>query len=223
MNLRQILTIVFLFCCLTVFGQQPNKITLQGVNRQVHVVQDSLDNLNRKIIGLEYTNDNLLHQLERMDREVALYREDVRAKVSEMYSSLDHWLTILTIIIGILGVGLPIFINWQNDKSIKSKVSSLEEQLGTTKADAESVKQSLSEVTELKNEVTKIKQEIDKSKETAKRAAKRAEANKWFAQALTASSEKDYSRAIDLYTKVIELFPDNTDAYNNRGGFELQN
>ena len=43
MNLRQILTIVFLCCCLNVFGQQPNKITLQGVNKQVQVVQDSLE------------------------------------------------------------------------------------------------------------------------------------------------------------------------------------
>ena len=99
MNLRQILTIVFLCCCLNVFGQQPNKITLQGVNKQVQVVQDSLDNLNQKILELQDTNDDLQHQLERMDKEVALYREDVRAKVSEMYSSLDHWLTILTIII----------------------------------------------------------------------------------------------------------------------------
>ena len=72
MSIKQILTAVFLFCCLNVLGQQANKVTLQGVNRQVQVVQDSLDNLNQKILELQDTNDDFQHQLERMDREVAL-------------------------------------------------------------------------------------------------------------------------------------------------------
>ena len=181
MSIKHILTAVFLFCCLNVLGQQANMVTLQGVNRQVQVVQDSLDNLNRKIIELEYTNDNLLHQLERMDREVALYREDVRAKVSEIHSDLALWLTILTIIMAIVGIVLgvvaPILINRQNDKNLKEQLTQLTSQVDAAKKDALSAKQSLGEITQLKNEVTKIKQDIDKSKEATRRAAKRTESN----------------------------------------------
>lgn len=181
MSIKHILTAVFLFCCLNVLGQQANKVTLQGVNRQVQVVQDSLDNLNRKIIELEYTNDNLLHQLERMDREVALYREDVRAKVSEIHSDLALWLTILTIIMAIvgivLGVVVPIVINKQNDKNLKGQVSQLRSQVDAAKNDAVSAKNSLGEVTKLKAEVTKIKVEIEKNKKKVERAAKKAYAS----------------------------------------------
>ena len=221
MSLRQILTIALLFCCLNVFGQQANRVTLQGVNTQVQVFQDSLDNLNQKILELQDTNDDFQHQLERMDREVALYREDVRTKVSEINSELALWLTILTIIMAIVGIVLgvvaPILINRQNDKNLKEQLTQLTSQVDAAKKDALSAKQSLGEITQLKNEVTKIKQDIDKSKEATRRAAKRTEANKYFAQALSAAAENDQMKAIDLYTKVIELFPDNSDAYNNRG------
>ncbi|MBQ2112180.1 MAG: hypothetical protein II194_03030, partial [Bacteroidales bacterium] len=129
MSLRQILTIAFLVCCLNVSGQQTNKVTLQGVNKQVQVVQDTLDNLNQKILELQETNDDLHLQLERVDREVALYRDDVRANTSEIHSELSLWLTILTVIVTIvgivLGVVVPILINRQNDKNLKDQLTQL--------------------------------------------------------------------------------------------------
>ena len=104
MSIKHILTAEFLFCCLNVLGQQSNKVTLQGVNRQVQVVLDSLDNLNLKILELQGVNDDLRYQLDKMDKEVALYRDDVRTKVSEINSELALWLTILTVVMGLLGV-----------------------------------------------------------------------------------------------------------------------
>ena len=140
MSIKHILTAVFLFCCLNVLGQQANKVTLQGVNRQVQVVQDSLDNLNLKILELQGVNDDLRYQLDKMDKEVALYRDDVRTKVSEINSELALWLTILTVVMGLLGVVLgvvvPKFINEQNDKNLKEQIELLKKQVEAAKADA---------------------------------------------------------------------------------------
>lgn len=224
MKPRYTLTALMLFVCLCVFGQQSKIVSIQvqpqKTSTQVTTNQQEL------IMQLQAENEAMKAQLEKMAKEIELYREDVRAKEVAINDNQGHWLTLLSIIIGaivsILGIGLgvvsPILLNIRNNKKQEEIVESVRSELKTriesAANDAKSAKDSLSAVTELKEDIDIIKKEIDKSKKTAERAAKRAMASKLFSQAL---AEKDLRKAIELYTKAIELNSHFAEAFCNRG------
>ena len=68
----------------------------------------------------------LKEQLHKMENEIALYRDDVRDKVAEVNSNMSNWMTILSIVIGIiaaaLGVVAPLFFNREQNKQYKTKL-----------------------------------------------------------------------------------------------------
>ena len=211
---------LLLFICLSIFGQQPKTVSIQGLPQKTSTQVST--NQQELILHLQAENAAMQKQLEKMEKEVELYREDVRAKMSELETEQSRWTAwmclIVTILTAGLGVGLPLFINNRNDKRLKDSyekmVGELKEKVSSVEADAKSAKESLSEVTELKESIEAIKKDIDKSKKNAERAARRAMASKLFTQAL---SEKDYQKAIQLYSEAIELDPNFAEAYSNRG------
>ena len=207
-----LLSLLILFNGQTIFGQQ-SKTTAPEVQANATIQQ------------LQAENEAIKKQMETLEKEVAIYREDVRNKENTINDNLSHWLTILAIVIGALGVGLgvlaPIVLNLRNDKKQQEKLNKLEGQLNTVqqeansaKEDAKSAKESLSEINKLKDTVEAIKKDIDQSKEAAEKAARMSKASEYFTQAL---SENDKQKAIELYTQAIELNPDYSEAYNNRG------
>lgn len=220
MKPRYTLAVLMFFVCLCVLGQQPKIVSIQvqpqKTSTQVFTSQQE------SIKQLQAENEAMKAQLDRMEKEIELYRGDVRAKMSELETEQSRWTAwmclIVTILTAGLGVGLPLFINNRNDKRLKDSyekmVGELKEKVSSVEADAKSAKESLSEVTELKESIEAIKKDIDKSKKNAERAARRAMASKLFTQAL---SEKDYQKAIQLYSEAIELDPNFAEAYSNRG------
>ena len=224
MKPRYTIAVLMLLVCLSIFGQQPKTVPMQGQPQKTSTQVSS--NQQELISQLQAENEAMQKQLENMDKEIELYRGDVRAKEVAINDNQGHWLTLLSIVIGaivsILGIGLgvitPLVLNARNDKRLKDSyermVGELKTQIDSVEKDAKSAKESLSTITALKEDIDKIKNDIDKSKKAAERAAKRAIANKFFTQSL---SEKEPSKQIDLLTKAIELNPLFAEAYNNRG------
>lgn len=224
MKQRHILAVLMLSVCLSIFGQQSKTVPMQGQPQKTST--QVVTNQQEIILQLQEENKAMQKQLEKMEKEIELYRGDVRAKEVAINDNQGHWLTMLSIVIGaivsILGIGLgvitPLVLNARNDKRLKDSyermVGELKTQIDSVEKDAKSAKESLSTITGLKEDIDKIKNDIDKSKKAAERAARNAMASKLFTQAL---SEKNSLKAIDLYSKVLDLFPDNVDAYINRG------
>ena len=106
-------------------------------------------------------------------------------------------------------------------KKATSQVAIATEQAETAKKQADDAKEqakkaeiALEEIEALKRQVDAIQTKINEDKEKAEQAAKAAKVSQLFAEAF---NEKDSSRAIELYTQLLALNPDNAKAYNNRG------
>ena len=210
--------------CLCVLGQRSKIVPIQGQPQTTS--KQVTTNQQETIKQLQAENELMKGRLDRMEKEIELYREDVRAKEVAINDNHGHWLTLLSIIIGaivsILGIGLgvvsPILLNIRNNKKheeiIESVRTELKTQIESAANDAKSAKDSLSEVTALKESIEAIKKNIDNSKKKAERAAKRAMTSKLFAQAV---SEKNSAKAMELYSKILEIEPNIAEVYNNRG------
>ncbi len=220
MQPRYTLAVLMLLFCLSIFGQQPKTVSIQGQPQKTSTQVPA--NQEESIRQLQAENAAMQKQLEKMEKEVELYREDVRAKMSELETEQSRWTAWIGLIVAILtaglGVCLPLFINNRNDKRLKENyekmAGELKEKISSVESDAKSAKESLSEVITLKEDIKTIKKDIDNSKKNAERAAKRAMVSKLFAQAV---SEKNPSKAMELYSKIIDIAPNIAEAYNNRG------
>lgn len=323
MRYKYIGVIMLLLIGLSLYGQQQKTVsmTAQPQKTEVQVLEETVSQL-------QLENQTMQKQLENLEKEVGIYREDVRAKEAAINEDQGHWLTLLSIVIGaivlILGVGVPWLINNKSEKYIekilsdaKQEASSAKEQADTAKTQAGTVKESVDEVQkqvsfvkqqvtaameqaknvetavvqvksqieetkkqvsfstnqamvatdqakkaetalvqimsqveaitvqtaaatqqamvatekatraekvladieELKRHVDTIEKKINEDAVAAENASREAQANRWFTQAL---SEKDPSKAIELYTKVIELKPDFEAAFYNRGMFRAE-
>ena len=224
MKPRYTLAVLMFLVCLCVLGQRSKIVPIQGQPQTTS--KQVTTNQQETIKQLQAENELMKGRLDRMEKEIELYREDVRAKEVAINDNHGHWLTLLSIIIGaivsILGIGLgvvsPILLNIRNNKKheeiIESVRTELKTQIESAANDAKSAKDSLSEVTALKESIEAIKKNIDNSKKKAERAAKRAMTSKLFAQAV---SEKNSAKAMELYSKILEIEPNIAEVYNNRG------
>ena len=122
MKQRCTLVVLMLLICLSIFGQQPQIVSIQGLPQKTSTQVST--NQQETILKLQAENEAMKAQLDRMEKEIELYREDVRAKEVAINDNHGHWLTLLSIIIGaivsILGIGLgvvsPILLNIRNNK-----------------------------------------------------------------------------------------------------------
>ena len=224
MKPKYTLIILMLMGCLSIIGQPSKIVSIQGEPKNAST--QVINNQQETILKLQAENEAMKAQLDRMEKEIELYREDVRAKEVAINDNHGHWLTLLSIIIGaivsILGIGLgvvsPILLNIRNNKKqeeiIESVRTELKTQIESATNDAKSAKESLSAVSELKQDIDLIKKDIDKSKRNAERAARRAMASKLFAQAV---SEKNPAKEMELYSQIIGIDPNIAEVYINRG------
>ena len=94
--------VLLLFVCLSVFGAQTTPVT---VNQQESVSQ------------LKAENEAMKKQLENLEKEVELYRGEVLAKEALINDDLNHWLTIMGIMMAVIGIVIPLILNYRNEKS----------------------------------------------------------------------------------------------------------
>lgn len=184
MKPRHTLAVLMLFACLCIFGQQSKTIPMQGqpqkTSTQVATNQQEL------ILQLQAENEAMQKQLEKMEKEIELYRGDVRTKISELDYAQDRWLTMLTIIMGligvILGVGAPLFINRDNSKRLETRFSEMKEDLGdqvqtatdqamTATNHASKAKESFEEI---QSQIKLVKEQVTSATEQVKVAAEQA-------------------------------------------------
>ena len=122
MKTRYTLAVLMLLFCLSFYGQQPKTVSIQGQPQKTYTQVPT--NQQESIKQLQAENEAMKGQIDRMEKEIELYREDVRAKEVAINDNHGHWLTLLSIIIGaivsILGIGLgvvsPILLNISNNK-----------------------------------------------------------------------------------------------------------
>lgn len=220
MKPRYTLAVLMLIGCLSITGQPSKTVSIQGQPQTISTQVTT--NQQEAILQLQAQNEAIQKQLEKMEKEIELYRGDVRTKVAELEASQSRWTTWICLFVTILTAGLggilPLYISNRNDKRLKDSyekmVGELKEKVSSVEADANSAKESLSEVTELKKDIEAIKKDIDKSKKNAERSARRAMASKLFAQAV---SEKNPAKEMELYSQIIGIDPNIAEVYNNRG------
>ena len=210
MRRRCAFVILTLIVSLSIFGQQPKPIIdRQTQNTSVQFVP----NQQETILKLQNENEAMKRQLDKMEKEIELYREDVRTKTSEMNSNMALWLAVLTIIMAILGVVIPLILNGRNEKVVKKLLEDIKKEANLAKEQAkksvESSEKIQSQVDSVKEQVTAATKQVQKVEEVAKDA----KASQLFAYAV---NEGDSSKAEALLTQVIELCPQNAEAYYYR-------
>ena len=97
MKQRCTLVVLMLLICLSIFGQQPQIVSIQGLPQKTSTQVST--NQQETILKLQAENEAMKAQLDRMEKEIELYREDVRAKEVAINDNHGHWLTLLSIII----------------------------------------------------------------------------------------------------------------------------
>ena len=166
MRTKLSLAILMLFFCLSVFGQQsinvptPRKISTS-------LIQSSA-NQQETIYQLLAENHDLQNRLERMEKdqerlemEVDFYRNDIRANMSQ-------WLTILSIIMGLIGatfgIGVPILINRDNSKRLESRFLEMKEDLKNRVAQAAGqATRAMNQTIETTKQATEAKKQVDEA------------------------------------------------------------
>ena len=198
---------MLLLCC-GLYGQQ--KSSSQPQKSDIQALEETVSQL-------QADNRALKKQLDDLQNEVEYYRGDVRAKVADFNDDLSQWLTIMAIMMAVVGIAIPIIINYRNEKSMGEMLSDVSNQAKEAKQRAEQAQKALTEVENLKKHVVDIEKKVNEDTQSAEKAAKEAKASQLFTQAY---SEKDSTKAIALYTQAIENNPDLFFAYNNRANLK---
>lgn len=190
MKTRMIFIVVMFLCCLSISGQQTKSAQVPANNQQENILQ------------LLNDNRELKKQIEDTRKEC---REDVKGKVAELDAEIGRWtaliISIVTLLTGGLGVVLPLLINYFNNKQLKERIDNATQQLRI--------------LYESQNKkMLDIEQRMSEELKLAEKTAKDAKIAQLSSQAF---DEKDAWKAIDLYTQIIEIDSNASQAYSNRG------
>ena len=169
--------VLMLLFCLSVFGQQ--SINVPTTRKSSTSLIQSSANQQETIQQLQAENHDLQNRLKemeenqvRMEKEIEIYRGDIRAKNSDINDLMSNWLTAIGIITGLIGVFLgviiPMFINNDNSKRLESRFYEIKEDLQkqvdkaeqqATKA-AEKASESTSQVAEATRQATSAAEKV---------------------------------------------------------------
>ena len=218
MRLRHIFVVFMMMICLGVLGQQSKKVSMQGLLNRT-------DTLKEQLFQLQAENAALHKQLVQLEKEIDLYRGDVRSKISELDESMSRWTELIFLLVTILTAGLgailPLYINNRNDKNLKTQVDTATKQAEQAKTVSDDIRKEMQKVkghVELvENQAKFAKEQAQKAHQAvvdAENAAKEAKVNQLFAKA---ENEGNPLKAIDLYNQVIKYKPDYYEAYFHRG------
>ena len=177
MKFKQILAALPLLLALNAGGQTANNVSNQKPS-QITVTQVPVTmSQDETIVQLQVENRDLQKQLKELKEEVDLYRGDVRAEISKIESSLNTWMTVFGILIGLFGVIIPWLISKETKKNAeqakvdaydaKAQVAEARIQVGNATEQAEQAKALIAGAKAQAEEATK---QATQAKEQAKRA-----------------------------------------------------
>ena len=177
MKTRYTLAVLMLLFCLSFFGQQPKIVSIQGQPQKTSTQVST--NQQESIKQLQAENEAMKAQLEKMEKEVELYRGDVRNETSKLNTNMSLWLAVLTIIMTILGVIVPLILSRRNENfmermldDVKQQANSAEKQAQEAATQAVQAKHAVTNIEELKKHVTEIEGKINRDTIAATKAAK---------------------------------------------------
>lgn len=220
MKLRFALSIVLLMTCVSLFGQQGKSNPAQKPTLQELSI--TINNQQNEITELHDENDCLKQQLEEFEKEVVF----LKSREDFIDDKLSHWLVILSITIsaivtilgGFFGIVAPLIIKRRNEKKMEERMKFIiklfDDKIRKVQDQADKAAKSLFSIEGIKKDINIIKADIDKSKKDAQRAAIKAKASELFSQAL---KEEDNSKAIELFSKYLQLDPSSNTGYFHRG------
>ena len=148
----------------------------------------------------------------------------IQDTTEKTHKQITIWFAVLAGVISFISIACPLIVNisyqkYYFDKQVKqlqNNIDIIKNDVNSTQINAAAAQTSLNKIEDLDKKLTILQQEVKRSQLKANRAAQRALASKFFTEAL-AEHDKNPHRAIDLYTKVINIDNLNADAYNNRG------
>ena len=127
-----LLIATLLVCSISVWGQTKKSTSANSTKAIAEKVQMLETNTQEQFSQLQNENKALKEQLQKIENEIALYREDVRTETSRMSTYMALWFAALTLVIGgitaALGVAAPLILNNKNDKIsnyIKTSIKTL--------------------------------------------------------------------------------------------------
>lgn len=202
MRPKYLYAVLMLMICLSIFGQQAK---IASIQEQPQITSTKVNiNQQETILQLQKESERVKEDLGKLETYIDRFREDIRENVADIRNDLSQWLTVMALMITVVGIVIPLILNYRNESRLKKMLENAQTQAN----------QAINEIHSLRQQVSDLQQKTNKDTLAAEEAAKEAKASQWFAQAI---SEKDPSKSIELYTQAIELKPDFSEAYNNRG------
>ena len=169
---------LLLFTSITLCGQQAKVVPMQSPQQ---VTAESSVNQQDMIKQLQIENQRLKEDLDKLEKDVDRYRDDVWNKSSNINSTMAFWAGLIsllvTLIVGALGVFAPLYINRRNDEKLQKQIEKSEKDLND-----------------------KI-EKVEKLAQQANLAAENAKLSMYYAEAI---KEKNEIKAIELYTRIID-------------------
>ena len=198
--------------------------------------------LSEKVDSLTSVIDDLSHNIQAITKtqemlsvRMAETREDYMTFLTDSHETRNWTLGIISLIVGAFGVATPILLNLQARKksekaleavqtlsrnidhintgiiNAQNQINNVAEQINK---DREIIKNQLSDITEIKAQIDQIQNKIKASEENARESQQKAMISRLFSEAL---KEKDSNRAIELYSRILKLDPNDIESTGNRG------
>lgn len=226
MKLKQILLIISVF--VVSFGAIAQTKT-------TNVSQSNSQTLTKKILTLEQnTQEEILliqtdiqsinNSIDEIQTTTIANTALIQDTTEKTHKQITIWFAVLAGVISFISIACPLIVNisyqkYYFDKQVKQlqkNIDIIKNDVNSTQINAAAAQTSLNKIEDLDKKLTILQQEVKRSQLKANRAAQRALASKFFTEAL-AEHDKNPQKAIDLYTKFINIDNLNADAYNNRG------
>lgn len=226
MKLKQILLIISVFT--VSFGAIAQTKITNASRSQSQALTQKLQTLEQntqeEILLIQTDIQTINNSIDEIKKATIANTTLIQDTTDKTHKQITIWFAVLAGVISFISIACPLIVNisyqkYYFDKQVKQlqeDVLFIKSNIKSTQNNADSAKESLSKINELEKIITTLKDKMEKSEIRAQRAAKRALASKFFAEAL-AEHNKNPQRAIDLYTKFINIDNLNADAYNNRG------
>lgn len=191
-------------------------------------------NLSETVDSLTQHIQTITETQEMLTVRMAETREDYMTFLTDSHETRNWTLGIISLIVGAFGVAFPIISNHQakrkSEKALDA-VRNLSQNIDNINAgimktqkriddvaqqinkDRTIINSQLSEITNIKKQVIALQQRSKASENSARESQTSAMISRLFSEAL---KEEDNNRAIELYTRILKLNPQETDALNNR-------
>lgn len=215
--------------------------------KNTEILNTAINENNKIIKGLTVVNNKknknefvikneLITNVEQKQMEI--YKDFLIKHYEEQHNWLMAWLTILAVVFGILGIGIPLcFMKFFDSKGIEIdklilKITENKEELGNNLGNVKTLQDTIE--TDNKNNLKNMQDEIEKlkvlrdemSKELEKvkdytQKAKQSEINtnisKFISLANKEINNQNYEEALKYANSIIHLNPQNVDGYSIRG------